>query len=162
MVKQGFIAVVLAVTLNGCLLGGIANMATFKGFHLTEDLCIKNPKRDPIKVAEEVGTEMGFKVQGRMPGILMLTGGSNFITETITGHHKTWRISFTDYNKSDRVHRYRAQAEGVESFKDRYSVMVMVAGGLGAGTESEAKRIMDEFKQKLLQKLDAPKGKQVH
>ena len=154
MVRKSFIVMVLAaVTLSGC---AFISLATHSNFHLTEELRIENPKRDPIKVAEEVGTEMGFSVVSRMPGMLMLSGDTNLLVGTITGIHKFAKIAFTDYSKVG-AGVPKGQVEGQEFFKDRYTVMVMVGGGFGAGTESEAKTVMNEFKQKLLQKLDASK-----
>jgi len=159
MVRKSFIVVTLAaLTLTGCMAGMLIDEATQSNFHISEKLQIEDTKRDPITVAEEVGTEMGFRVSGRATGTLTFSDESNFFGSMVTGHFKMHTITFIDFNKSSSSYVPNAQGQAMKYLKGLYEVNVMVVGGLGSGTESEANRLMTEFKQKLLQKLDVPNG----
>lgn len=157
MVRNFIVMALAALTLHGCMAGMLIDSATQSDFNISEEIEIEKSKIDPIKVAEEVGTEMGFRVSSREPGMLMLKDESNFFGSMVTGHFKLHMITFIDKNKFNSSMAPNVQSQAKSDLKGHYDVSVMVVGGLGSGTESEAKRLLTEFKQKLLKKLDVTK-----
>jgi hypothetical protein len=104
---------------------------------------MKNPPPDIMKTAAEVGQFMGYRLNSQITSEL----GSPYSNMVIQLESKTSRIGslVTAYQKENTIQVMRTP--------DGLQIEVRTVGTFGAGSEKNAKKILAEYKEKLMDRL---------
>jgi hypothetical protein len=127
----------------GCGLSPIVEigaMATMDHNDVNEKILIKNPPPDLLAVAASVGESMGYRCKTQNPAadmMVQLESKIGPLGSLITGVDKTVLIMVMRDPQGLDIH-------------------VMAMGSFGAGSHENAKKVLAEYKEKLLTRLAQP------
>ena len=137
--------VALLVLCLGCavvLPYSIVAMATIRSFFLSEGLALDSATEDPMPVVEQVGESLGYRLtmRGNYGGCDMLAFEKKtpFLVDFITLYSRDVHVTVTFLMPQRKL-----------------NLSVMVMGNLGRGSERDAQRALQAFKDKLQESLRA-------
>ncbi len=124
----------------GCALspiGDVAQLATLQQNDISEMILIKNKPANIMEIAADVGKSMGYNLRNGNPEasqVLHLELKTNPAAYFITSHAKNTTIE-------------------VMNHPDGLDIHLRIWGTFGSGSREDAKKILEEYKEKLLAKL---------
>jgi len=120
----------------GMLAGG--RVQTYMGSY---SIMLEAPREDILDIVAEVGRTMGYSVSGldRDQGTISLSSGSSMATTGLLG-------------KSSQATIYVAIVELGKKLDTRISLV----GNFGKGTQKAADKLFEDFKTKLLERINSP------
>jgi len=140
-IRRVLVLAAFAASCSGC---GIAAMSTQKNFSVSEEVKLDGPTEDVMAVVEEVGKSLGYRVNSRMKlgevNSLGFQRDSSMLTTMATGYMRMAHISVSHMPKEQKL-----------------TLMMTVAGNLGAGGEADVQKSLQAFKDKLQETLGAQK-----
>ncbi len=119
----------------GLLAGG--SMKSFSGSYAIE---LQEPRVDILDVIAEVGEEMGHSVSSldRERMTISLSTGSSAVTMGVVGKNNSTMISIS-----------------VTESGKKLDVVISVVGNFGKGTQKTADNLFNDFREKLLAKINS-------
>jgi len=141
--KAMFLTTILplvAVFCIGCASVGYVAGGSTKTFSGSYTLELQEPRADILDVIAEVGQAMGHSVSGldRENKFISLSTGSSVLTTGVMGKYSQTTISVT-----------------VTESGKKLDVLISVVGNFGKGTQKAADNLFNDFREKLLAKINS-------
>lgn len=130
-----FLVSVVVMAAAGCaplsMIGGLSKIETF---HTAERVDLPEGTSDPIRILEETGKSLGYRVSGldRGRSYISLSASSSVLETAVISHVSEAELQFT-------VTADRRQAD----------VLVVVVGNLGTGNQEKGENLLAQFKEAL-------------
>ncbi|MDD5643430.1 MAG: hypothetical protein PHX53_17390 [Syntrophales bacterium] len=147
-------------TLSGCLVASIGSMATMESGMYKLKVPELGERKDILKVAEQVASELGYKVYARSDNMVTFQYATSMAATMLTGvmgrHYnimvmKGPSIPMVPVAGSDK--QSQEVREKMERMQKELTIQVMAMGDYGKGGVEQAEKLANEFKAKLLQKV---------
>lgn len=135
-----FITIFIAFINIGCALSPIVTvgeLATLQQNDINEKILIENKPANIMEIAADVGKSMGFKLKDDNPAAsqtIQLESTTSPVTYLITSQAENTFIT-------------------VMNHPDGLDIHLRIWGNFGSGSMEDAKKILKEYKEKLLTKL---------
>jgi hypothetical protein len=140
-IRRVLILAAFAALCSGC---AVAAMSSRKNFSVSEEVKLDGSTQNVMAVAEEVGKSLGYRVNSRMKNgdftSLGFERDSSMIVTMATGYARMAHIMVMHNPKEEKLH-----------------LTMIVAGNLGAGSEADAQKTLQAFRDKLQERLGVQK-----
>lgn len=148
--KTIYLLIVFLLQINiiaGCLVGSIASMATMDSGYYTVKIPEVGKRPDILAIAEKVGESLGYKVFGKGPNSVTLSYGSSMIATMTVGATTNYHITVT------KPPEMLTDDPKIKKMSEELTIMVMAVGSYGKGGVSNAEKLANEYKDKLLEMI---------
>lgn len=136
-ILYGLAAAMAVFLCHSCVIIG---METMKNFSISDEIALQTPREDVLQIIEEVGNSLGYRVNARDK----IESFSSVTFEKKTPFWVTMIIS------ADRSATLIAMHDGLNN---KIRLQMILVGNFGQGTENDARKSLQEFKDKLVERL---------
>jgi hypothetical protein len=139
--------------INGCTIGMIGSMATHESGFCTIKVPEVGAKENILTIAEETGKELGYKIYGKTDNGITLQYGTPMLASMALGSTRMYNITVTKGIKMQIPANLPIDKKLAEMQKE-LTITVVSVGDYGAGGAQHAEKLGNEFKEKLLQRIN--------